>query len=265
MKTGILAAVLGLLAGCVGSSSVNLNPTGIANRIFFLHHSTGEGLVMGGDVRGVVNAYNTAHGTSFEFWDHEYNSQGLRNASGSLTGTNFAIPGDNTDTYGLYQLWTSSEAGWTASRNQILNNFRVISFKSCFPNSAITDDAMLNEYKTQYLAMRDVFDRHTDKVFVVMSPPPLHRLATNATEAANARAFATWLASDTYLAGHSNVVCYNLFDSLAHPDDGSDAANRLRYEYEGGHNDSDSHPNATANQTVGPLMVQALLQVAVNH
>jgi hypothetical protein len=261
-----------LFAGCNRSTTDTTNGTSsnsttgsVANKVFFLHHSTGEGLVVGGNMRSVFTTYNTQHGTSLAFWDHEYNAQGLRNASGNLTGTNYAIPNDNTDPEGLYLLWTSSDADWTSSRNQILNNYKVIAFKSCFPASAIPDAATLAQYHTWYLAMRDVFDAHTDRVFVVISPPPLHRLASNATEAANARAFATWLAGSTYPSGHSNVVCFNLFDYLAQADDGSASANMLRYDYESDHNDSDSHPNTLANQTVGPIFAQFLIDTAMSH
>ena len=91
-----------------------------------------------------------------------------------------------------------------------------------------------------------------------MSTLPLHRLATNAAEAARARAFATWLSSPTYLSGHPNVVCFNLFDLLAKANDGTATANMLRYEYEGSHSSSDSHPNLLANQTVGPIFATFL-------
>jgi hypothetical protein len=233
--------------------------------LFFLHHSTGDGIVVEGDMRGTINAYNSQHKTSFAFWDHEYNSQGLRDPSGQLTGTNYAIPGDNTDPDGLHQLWTSQQSDWQAARNKILNNHEVIAFKSCFPASAIAGASELNQRKTWYLAMRGFFDTRKDKLFVVMSTPPLHRLDTSATEAKNARAFADWLCSSTYLSGHPNVKCFDLFDHLAHPDDGSAAANMLKYSYEIDHSSSDSHPNQLANQTVGPIFATFLINAALSY
>ena len=41
------------------------------------------------------------------------------------------------------------------------------------------------------------------------------------------------------------------------------AGNLLRYEYEGSHSDSDSHPNTLANQTVGPIFAQFLMASAL--
>lgn len=246
-----------------GSSSAP--PAAALKNLFFLHHSTGDGLILEGDMRSVIASYNSSHGTQFEFWDHGYNSDGLRNAQGDITGTNYNIPGDNTDPEGLYNLWTSTEAEYVNARNQILDNHQVIAFKSCFPASDIPDAATLVQYQAWYLEMRAFFDTRTDRLFIVMSTPPLHRLATGATEASNARAFSDWLCSDTYLSGHSNVRCFNLFDNLAKQNDGSATANMLRYEYEGSHSDSDSHPNTLANQTVGPVFAEFLCNSASGY
>ncbi len=226
--------------------------------LFFLHHSTGSGFVEEGDMRGVIAAHNATQGTGYEFWDHGYNGDGLRNAAGVWTGTSYQIPGDNTDPDGLHALWTTDNAARTA----ILANHEVIAFKSCFPASAVGSQATLTQYKAWYRAMRDFFDTRPDRLFVVMSTPPLHRLATNLTEADNARAFANWLGSDDYLAGHPNVVCFDLFDMLSHADDGLVRRNMLRWEYEGAHNDSDSHPNQAANEAVGPALAQFLIDAA---
>ena len=229
------------------------------NNLFFLHHSTGDGLVTGGDMRGVIAAYNSAHGASFAFWDHGYNGDGLRDPDGNVTGTSYEIPNDNTNPDGLHYLWTSTESDATTCRNTILAGHQVIAFKSCFPASAIYDTDTLNQYKTWYQEMLSTFDQHPDHLFVVMSTPPLHRLATSATEATNARLFANWLKSQEYLGGHTNVVCFDLFGYLAGSDD------MLKYEYEGSHEDSDSHPNATANQTVGPAFANFLINSALNY
>jgi hypothetical protein len=231
-------------------------------QLFFLHHSTGSGIISQGDVRGEVARYNTAHHQHYSFWDHGYNSEGLSDALGVSVGDDYGIPNDNTDPDGLHYLWTSAKSDAVACRNQILEHHQVIAFKSCFPASAITSAAALQQYKDWYLDIRDVLDTRPDRLFVVMSTPPLHRLATNAADASRARAFANWLQSATYLSGHPNVVCFDLFDLLAKADDGSAAANMLAYAHEASHSDSDSHPNLVANQVVGPLFAQFLCDAA---
>jgi hypothetical protein len=156
-------------------------------------------------------------------------------------------------------LWTTANA----ARDSILQNHDVIAFKSCYPASSIPTPEVLAQYKTWYLAIRDVLDQHPEKVFVVMSPPPLHRLATNVTEADNARAFADWLKSPEFLHGHPNVVPFDLFDLLAAPNVPANATrNMLRYEYELSHSSDDSHPNAVANLAVAPSFAEALVAAA---
>lgn len=76
--------------------------------------------------------------------------------------------------------------------------------------------------------MRSFFDTRPDRPFIVMSPPPLHRMETERAIAVNARAFADWLKSREYLGGHSDVRCFDLFDRLAQADDGPPTANMVR-------------------------------------
>ncbi len=265
----IKAGTVQIKAGAQGKTgtaalTVKNGGQGLTN-LFFLHHSTGDGFVTQGNMRGYIKRYNSSHSTVFEFWDHGYNGDGLRDPAGKFPGICYNIPDDNTDPGGLWKLWRGKDSVSVKSRTIILNNHEVIAFKSCFPNSAIPDQATLNQYKRWYTDMRKFFDTRKDRVFMVMSTPPLHRLATNPTEATNARAFANWLKSDAYLKGHVNIVCFNVFDLLAAPDDGSATANMLRYDYEGDHNSDDSHPNATANRKVGPLLSQALIDAAAAY
>jgi hypothetical protein len=274
-RTILLASLMGAsllpfgLCGCGGSGSdapgTLDQPTHRLTNLFFLHHSTGDAIVVEGRVRYHINQYNAAHDTAFRLWDHGYNGDGLRDPRGHFTGTSYNIPDDNTDPDGLWRLWTSDRADCVACRDTILQNHRVIAFKSCFPASAIPDAATLKQRKQWYLAMRSFFDTRTDRVFVVMSTPPLHRLSTNPTEAKNARRFANWLKSSTYLSGHPNIVCFDLFDLLAKADDGSATANMLKYEYEKRHRNGDSHPNTRANETVGPVFAQALIDAGLSH
>jgi len=243
-----------------GGSITPPPPDGLTN-IFWLHHSTGEGIVAGG-LRAAIADYNTDHGTEYEFWDQAYNYQDLLGPDGTRYSDPYQVPNDDTDPYGLWYLWTSSESDATTCRNQILDNHEVIAFKSCFPSSAIWDADELQERQDYYLDMRDFFDMRLDRLFVVMSTPPLRTEETEAPCPANARAFANWLKSAEYLNGHPNVVCYDIFDALA--SDGSDGpANTLRTSFctPGG----DSHPNDLANQTVAPLLAEFLCDAAGSY
>ena len=267
----IAIVATGMGEGTLEQITLSQDTSESGTNLFFLHHSTGQGIISGG-VRSYIADYNSTHATSFEFWDHCYTWEsmpawpgGLVEPDGTATGYTYGGPCDNTDPDGLYYIWCSSEAEAVATRNNILDNHEVIAFKSCFPASDIWDAAELQQRKDWYLAMRNVFDAHPDHVFVVMSTPPLHRLATDSGNASRARDFANWLKSGTYLNGHPNVVCFDLFDALANADDSSATANMLRYAYEGDHSDSDSHPNAAGNAAVAPLFAQALIDASEGY
>jgi hypothetical protein len=229
------------------------------NNLFFLHNSTGRAFIDQGGMRAWLQTYNNQHNTGYVFWDHDYNYIGLRQQDGAFVSWIYNIPDDNTTPIGLHKLWTTANA----ARDSVLLNHDVIAFKSCYPASAITTPEMLAQYKTWYLAIRNVLDQHPEKIFVVLSTPPLHRLATDLTQADNARAFANWLKSPEFLQGHPNLVTFDLFDVLAAPNvPGNATRNMLRYEYELGHSNTDSHPNAAANLVVGPLLGAALVAAA---
>lgn len=236
------------------SRSVTATSKGDYTNVIFLHHSTGNNLIEHGGVRELFTE------AGYDFWDHHYNPTGLRDPSGQLTGYSYRIPGDNTDPDGLVRLFDQGVYPWPLNALSGLLQHEVIAFKSCFPASNITSDVQLQQYKAWYLGMRDVMDRHPDRVFVVMSPPPLHPAATTPEAATRARAFADWLTSDAYLAGHPNVFAFDFFDHLAEDDPAAPDYNMLRGGYR--RDGQDSHPNQRANQVVGPAFAEAVIAAA---
>ena len=226
--------------------------------VIFLHQSTGHNLIEQGGVRELFTA------GGYDFWDHGLNHIGLRGPSGEYTGYSYSVPIDNTDPDGLARIFAQRVRELPTNTLTGLMQHEVIAFKSCFPASQITSDEQLAQYKSYYLAMRDVMDAHPDKVFVVMSPPPLIPAVTDAAAATRARAFAQWLQSEEYLAGHPNVFTFDLFGHLAEDDPASPDYSMLRAEYrrEG---DEDAHPNELANEAVGPLFADFVMEAAEEY
>jgi hypothetical protein len=212
-----------------------------ATRIMFLHHSCGQNLINEGGVREGLTALG------YEFYDHGYNEEGLRLADGSYTGTNFDVPGDNTDPDGFAAIFAQPLHDPPDNTFSHLMQYDVIAFKSCFPTSNIADDYQLNEYKSYYLSIRDRMDQHPEKVFIVVTQPPQVPGASDSAEAGRARAFTQWLQSDEYLARHPNVFVFDFFGLLA----GSDNFLLPEYRYD----DYDAHPNERANREIGPQFV----------
>jgi hypothetical protein len=239
-----------LARAVIDSSNVTSYSHGDWTNIIFLHHSTGGNLIAQGDVR---QRFAQA---GYDFWDQGYNDWGLTRPDGTRAGYSYIVPDDNTDPDGLATIF--GQPVYELPRNALsgLLQHEVIVFKSCFPVSNITTDEQLRAYKSYYLGMRDVMDQHPDKLFVVMTPPPLNPAATDAEAANRARAFADWLQSDEYLSGHANVVTFDFFDSLAEEDPTLPDHNMLRQAYRDG---TDSHPNQRANEVVGPLFVDFIV------
>ena len=94
-------------------------------------------------------------------------------------------------------------------------------------------------------------DQHPEHVFILVTSPPLHPLATDADDAHRAHAVANWLKSDEFLAGHPNVFVFDFFDLLADSE-----THMLMADYQIDPENSDSHPNRLANETIGPLFVE---------
>jgi hypothetical protein len=113
--------------------------------------------------------------------------------------------------------------------------------------------------------MRTYFDARPEKLFIVISGPPVISSNPSSGNSARGRAFANWLkstASGGFLEGsHPNIKCFDLFDLLANPDDGSPTANMLKAAYES----ADSHPNDTANAYIGPILAQFMINVALSY
>lgn len=235
----------------------SISQDGDFTNVIFLHHSTGGNLIREGGVR---ERFSEA---GYDFWDHGYNGEGLTRPDGTSAGYHYHIPNDNTDPDGFALLF--SQPLYDRPRNAFsgLMQHEVIIFKSCFPVSQITSDAQLAQYKRYYLQIRGVMDQHPDHIFVVVTPPPLTPAVTDAEAAARARAFADWLGSEEFVAGHPNVFTFDLFDHLAEPDPDAPDYSMLRAEYRRG--GEDSHPNQLANETIGPVFVDSVIEVVRSY
>jgi len=224
--------------------------------VIFLHHSVGRNLVNQGGVRERLT------GAGFRFWDHDYNWEGLTCPDGTPAGYSYSIPGDNTDPDGLARLFSQPAFPWPVNAFSGLLQHEVIIVKSCFPNSHIQSDEQLREMQGYYLKMRERMERFPDHLFIIVTSPPLNPAETTPEAAARARALSRWLQSDEFLAGHPNLAVFDLFGLLAEDDPAAPDFNMLRAEYREG---TDSHPNRLANETVGPIFADFIIQTARSY
>jgi len=224
--------------------------------VIFLHHSVGRNLINQGGVRERLTE------AGFRFWDHDYNWEGLTRPDGTPAGYSYGIPGDNTDPDGLARIFSQPAFPWPVNALSGLLQHEVIIVKSCFPNSNIQSDEQLQEIQGHYLKMRERIDRFPDRLFIIVTSPPLNPAETTPEAAARARALSRWLQSDEFLAGHPNLAVFDLFGLLAEDDPAAPDFNMLRAEYREG---TDSHPNRFANETIGPIFADFIIQTARSY
>jgi hypothetical protein len=242
-------SVISLIKGINDANFVKTSGNTPYTNIIFLHQSTGYNLIEQGDVRQLFAK------EGYALWDHSYNSQGLRDPTGNYRGYSYRIPGDNTNPDGLARIFKQHAYKLPMNAFSGLLQHDVIIFKSCFSVNNIASDTQLEQYKTWYLEIRDTMDKHPDKIFIIMTPPPLNPVETDKETAARARLFANWLKSDEYLDFHPNIFTFDFFDLLA---EGTDSvyANQIRNDYRDG---KDSHPNRIANQMIAPIFVDFVI------
>ena len=234
-------------------------------RIVLLRHSTGGNVFDEGGVAKWFRNFNAENGTSYDISMRAY-------PDSPYSWKNYP--------YDYWNLWVNSKspANPNSSGVDTLENlareYDMIIFKHCFPGSDIESDSgsssvsssrkTLGNYKLQYRALRDKFDSMPETIFMVWTLAPRHRMNTSKSQAARAKQFVDWV-RDSWLTedgkAHPNIFVFDFWSNVAEtrqrPAKGE--TNTLRYEYERSHRDSDSHPNSTANRTVGPIFAQQVV------
>lgn len=239
VRLWVVLVVVAMTVGLV--SSVAAQDDGPV-QVIFMHHSTGAGIMYGGNVREALTDLGYA------FWDHGYNDEGLTDADGNWAGLSYDVPGDNTDPDGWYEIFNQVYTDPPTNTLSHMLTYDVIIFKSCFPSSHIDSEAMFEDYQTYYLSIRDVIDRYPDKLFILWTTPPLVPNSTDAESAARADRWANYLTSDEYLDGHPNIAVFDIFHILADEDGFLAAPYRV--------DEWDSHPNDVANEMAGTLFAE---------
>ena len=234
-------------------------------RVLFLHHSTGGAVYTQGGVAGWISRYNTANGTDYRLDARAYPDN--------------PYPWSNYP-YDYWNLWVNGNCddaqSSIACMGSLVREYDVIILKHCYPGADVLEDTgspniasarkSPENYKLQYRALRELMDDYGDTQFIVWTLAPRHRLSTSTSNATRARAFVDWVRSEWLTEdGHShpNIAVFDFWGYAAEENDGTSTGqgpvNTLRYEYEKRHDDEDSHPNILANETIGPLFAEFIV------
>lgn len=225
--------------------------------IIFLHHSCGANWIADGQIRQKLTK------AGFDFWDHGYNGDGLTDPKGNRAGKNYNVPDDNTNPDGYANIFSQKPTNPPSNTFSQLLTHDVIIIKSCFPVSNIFSDQELNEKMANYRTVLEGMKKHPDKVFIIVTQPPMNQKATSKERAARARKLANFLKSADFLKNAPNVSTFDWFNLLAVSDPKSPYFNMLKPEY--GPEGDDSHPNFVANFDTAPAFVQFVISKAIKY
>jgi len=222
------------LNGNIEKSAPNLQPPASAVKLIFIHHSTGENWLNNGNGRLGIS---------------------LRDNKYFVSDTNYGwgpdAIGDYTD-IGYWWTWFRSSKRNTYLKALFKESHKncdysrlakdpggenvIVMFKSCFPNSnigghpnepptkgnnplrgqdAYSEYMTVGNVKGIYNDILTYFATRQDKLFVLITSPPLVSNDTDATRAANARAVCNWLVNN-WLAKYpyKNVAVFDFYNVL---------------------------------------------------
>jgi uncharacterized repeat protein (TIGR01451 family) len=284
-----MASIVALIVLCLGLSvpagafpgvsplplALDPSPPAQPVRIVFIHHSTG-GVWLDNGLRSTLNANHYFVTETNYGWGA--NDTSLGGPIGTYTDLGnwwnwFSGPHRDTYTADVYANDDAADSNSGVTDPGGPNT--IVMFKSCFPNSnlggsptdpppaeggpnprrghdAYSSDMTVANAKGIYRDLLGYFQTRQDRLFIVVTAPPLVSNATSGAAAANARAFNTWLVSD-WLAGYpySNVAVFDFYNVLTSNggntntnDLGSASGNHHRYR-----NGAIEHPIGLAQNT----------------
>jgi hypothetical protein len=263
-------------------------------RLIFIHHSSGENWLADENGGLGLALMRNQYFVSDTNYDWGPTDPLLGGSIGSYTDTgnwwNWFLGPSHAEILAALYAEGEQHAAYSRLENNPGGENQIILFKSCFPNSAMegspqdlpvigenplrgqdsgSGNQTVANAKGIYRDLLTYFSAHPEKLFVVITAPPLLASETSPVQAANARAFNRWLVQD-WLKEYplANVAVFDFYNVLTsngggpdRNDAGSARGNHHRYlhgqiEYitdQGGNasayaQDGDSHPTAAGNQ-----------------
>jgi hypothetical protein len=243
------------------AAALDPTPPSHTVKLIFIHHSTGQNWLTDdygnlGKTLGQNNYFvsDTNYGwgpdgigdrTDIPNWPEWFRSASTPTYMNALY---------NESGHGDYYTRTLADPG---GQNQI------IMFKSCFPNSALEGNPndppsadgwlTVGHAKWVYNQILQYFGAHPEKLFIVITAPPLQ----DGTYAANARAFNQWLVND-WLSDNNytktNVAVFDFYNVLTGPNNHHRyLSGAIQHVYTPGMNtlyypSGDDHPSVAGSQ-----------------
>jgi hypothetical protein len=219
--------------------------------ILFLHHSTGKAIWNGGVEQWLSN-YNQLNGTNYLIIEQDFPKK--------------TPYGWNNYPFDFWNIWVN-HAGEEPYKNEptleiISKVYDVVIFKHCFPVANINPDTgnpdissdikSLENYKLQYMALKDKLTEFNQTKFIIWTIPALVELKTSEENGLRAREFYNWV-KDVWDDGGDNIFLWDFYNLE------TEGGLFLKDDYAVG--SSNSHPNIVFSETIAPFFCQRIVDV----
>ena len=239
----------------------NPNPPDQPVKLIFIHHSTGENWLEDG-----YGGLGIALGQNNYFVSDTNYGWGPNSIGDRTDIPNWMewFRSGETPTYMNALFGESGQNSWyTRNQSDPGGENEIVMFKSCFPNSELEgnptdapgtyEDMTVSGAKYVYNQLLEYFEARPDKLFVVITAPPV----SNPEYAANARAFNNWLVDDWLRENNyalNNVAVFDFYNVLTGPNNHHRFVNGgVEHVFDSGRNtlhypSDDDHPSVAGSQ-----------------
>jgi hypothetical protein len=205
------AAILGVLLLALALTLFLVPATASAEtataNLVFIHHSVGGAWLSSG-LRAALNANNIHVADTNYGW-----TGGSGTDYGSYTDTADWPDWFNGTVMPLVYAEMEEDTGNTI--HPAAGGNTIVMFKSCYPNSDVGSD--ISDEKAIYNGLLPYFRAHPDKMFVLVTPPPMRSIS----DSSKTRELCNWLTDrqNGWLKGLTtkNVFTFDLYNVLTHP------------------------------------------------
>lgn len=261
----LVAALLMVIPVIPAQQADDPTPPAETVKLIFLHHSTGENWLR--DDYGGLGLALSQNNYFVSDTNYGWGPDSIGERTDIPNWTEWSRSA-STPTY-MGALFNENEqhSGYTRTLDDPGGENTIIMFKSCFPNSDLYgnpndppgtyEDMTVSGAKYVYNQILEYFATRPDKLFIVITAPPLRKVDTSTGNAANARAFNDWLVNDWLRENdypYNNVAVFDFYNVLTGPDNHHRYVNgQIEHIYKPGTNTShypteDSHPSAKGSQ-----------------
>jgi len=232
-------------------------------QVSFWHHSSGRNLIgVGSPPLNSSVALRDSLDEGINFWDHDYEYTGLRNADGTLVGWTWPYT-NNEYTEHFPSIFKPGATGDPAAlRDSLTTRFDLTIIKNCYPEGDITSEADLDSIKSRLTQIVDNYwgtESMEDKVLMYIGFPPRRLADTNENALGWALELRRWIIDD-WVHQSPNLRYWDFYGYAMEWDTEDSRYGAVRQSYES----TDSHLNNTGTTALCPIFAEYINNVCAD-